>query len=181
MPAALFMILTRTLVRAATLEAESPARVLERVNELLVPDTKRGMFVTAFYAVLSRHDGHVVWANAGHNLPLILYTNTRQIEQLPKGGMALGVSPGLQLEEHTSTLTPGDFLVFYTDGVTEAQSPQGTMYGNYRLQQTILETQATSASDMLDAIDNSVRTHVGTAPAFDDLTLIVTRRLSTPR
>jgi serine phosphatase RsbU (regulator of sigma subunit) len=177
MPAALFMILTRTLVRAATLEELSPAKVLERVNELLVPDAKRGMFVTAFYAVLSSQDGQITWANAGHNLPLILHNNAHQIEQLPKGGMALGVSRRLELEEHTSTLAPGDFLVLYTDGVTEAQSPQGIMYEGQRLQQTVLQAQTQSAAAMLDAIDNAVRAHVDTAPASDDLTLIVARRL----
>jgi sigma-B regulation protein RsbU (phosphoserine phosphatase) len=135
------------------------------------------MFVTAFYAVLSGDGGTLTWANAGHNLPLIRRRATGEIEQLTKGGMALGVSRGLHLDEHAATLSPGDVLVLYTDGVTEALSPQGTLYESQRLWLAVLEARASSAQEMLDAIDQSVRAHMGTAFASDDLTLIVARRM----
>jgi len=177
MPAALVMALTRTLVRATALQETRPAAVLARVNDLLVPDMRRGMFVTALYAVLSRDTGELAYANAGHNLPLLLRSRTRDLEQLCKGGMALGVLEGVRLEERTIWLEPGDCLVIYTDGISEAFSPEGTMYGPERLRDVILAADGSSAQAMLEAIDNSVLGFVGDASPSDDLTLIVLRRL----
>jgi sigma-B regulation protein RsbU (phosphoserine phosphatase) len=175
MPAALLMVLTRTLVRAAVQETDSPARVLSQVNDLLVPDAKRGMFVTAFYAVLSPQDGSVVYANAGHT-PAVLRRADGETVLLPRGGMALGVVSGTPLSEQQVELDRGDALVFSTDGVTEALSPEGTLYGLDRLQQAVQEADAPTASQLLEAVDDSVTRHIDTAPASDDLTLIVLRR-----
>jgi len=184
MPAALFMTLTRTLLRAAVREgsahrSRSPSEVLAQVNDLLIPDTKRGMFVTAFYAVLSPQDGHLAYANAGHNSPLVLRAGSDQLECLNRGGMALGVVKGTQSTEHTIVLNPGDCVVFYTDGVTEAISPQGELYGIQRLNELLLSTQERTAQGLLEEIDSAVRTHLGVASPSDDLTIIVLRRLET--
>ncbi len=176
MPAALFMALTRTLMRAAAREKMSPAAALAHVNDLLVPDAQHGMFVTIFYAVLSLETGELVYANAGHNPPLLLRSRTRELERLTKGGMALGVLGGTQLEERAVSLDPGDCVVFYTDGITEAFSPEGDMYGEGRLQETVLAAAAGSARMILDAIDGSVVAFSGNAPLSDDRTLMVLRR-----
>ncbi|MEE8392318.1 MAG: SpoIIE family protein phosphatase, partial [Anaerolineae bacterium] len=176
-PAALFMALTRTLVRAATLEETSPAAAMARVNDLLVPDAQSGMFVTAIYAVLSLETGEMAYANAGHNLPLLLRSRTQELEQLKKGGMALGVLEGVRLEERVVSLEPGDSLVFYTDGITEAFSVEDEIYGEERLQAIIQAADASSAQTMLDAIDASVDTFIGGATPSDDRTLMVLRRL----
>ncbi len=176
MPAALFMALTRALVRAAALEKKSPAAALARVNDLLVPDAQHGMFVTAVYAVLSLETGELVYANAGHNLPLLLRSRTGELEQLGKGGMALGVLEGTRLEERSVSLGPGDDLIFYTDGVTEAFSPQDDIYGEERLRATIQATASSSAQALLDGIDDSVSAFVGDTPPSDDLTLMVLLR-----
>ena len=189
MPAALFMVLTRTLVRATVQSATSPAEVLRRVNDALVPDAQQGMFITLVYAVLDLKTGELEYANAGHNPPLLLRNRSLSVEQLEKSGMALGVLDGSQMEERQVQLEPGDYLVFYTDGVTEAFSPEGEMYGEERLEATIrgeadwvtdLNTEATSgtAGEMLEAIDDSVIVFVGDALPYDDLTLMVLRRLS---
>jgi len=90
-PAALFMALTRTLVRAAVAENLSPAEVLKRVNDLLIPDTRQGMFVTAVYAVLDQDNGEITYANAGHNPPLWIHSS-KQTEKLTRTGIALGVT-----------------------------------------------------------------------------------------
>ncbi len=176
MPAALFMALTRALVRAAALEEMSPAAALARVNDLLVPDAQHGMFVTAVYAVLSLETGELAYANAGHNPPLLLRSHTRELERFGTGGMALGVLEGIRLEERSVSLKPGDHLIFYTDGVTEAFSPQNEIYGEERLQATI-QAAAGSAQAMLDAIDDSVVAFVGDTSPSDDLTIMVLRRL----
>ncbi len=176
MPAALFMTLTRTLMRAAVLEETSPAAALARVNDLLVPDAQHGMFVTAVYAVLSLETGELAYANAGHNLPLLLRSRTRELERLCKGGMALGVLEGVRLEERVISLEPGDCLIFYTDGITEAFSPEGEIYGEERLRATIQAADDGSAQAMLDAIDGSVIAFAGDTPPSDDRTLMVLRR-----
>ncbi len=176
MPAALFMALTRTLMRAAALEETSPAAALARVNDLLVPDAQSGMFVTVFYAVLSLETGELAYANGGHNLPLLLRSRTGELEQLSKGGMALGVLEGAQLEEHAVSLEPGDSLILYTDGVTEAFSPEGDMYSEERLWATVQAAASRSAQAMLDGIDDSVVAFIGDAALSDDRTLVVLRR-----
>jgi len=176
MPAALFMVLTRALVRAAALEEESPAAVLARVNDLLVPDAQRGMFVTAFYGVLSLQTGDLVCANAGHNPPLLLRSRGWEIERLRTGGMALGVLEGVRLEGQVVRLEPDDYLILYTDGVTEAFSSQGDLYGEERLRAAIRAAEGGSAQAMLDEIDGSVVVFVGDIAPSDDMTLVVLHR-----
>jgi sigma-B regulation protein RsbU (phosphoserine phosphatase) len=169
------MALTRTLIRATAVEETSPAAVLGRVNNLLVPDAKRGMFVTAAYAILCLGSGQLTYANAGHCLPL-LHRRTGQLGRLPKGGMALGVTPELTYKEHTAELEPGDGLVLYSDGVTEAFSPQGDIYGEDRLLQVLCSSTGGSAQSVLDAVLASVNAFSQDAPPADDLTLLVLRR-----
>ena len=177
-PAALFMSLTRTLVRAAALDAASPAGALARVNDLLVPDAQDGMFVSAFYAVLSLQTGQLAYASAGHNPPLLLRPRTGEEEWLRTEGMVLGVLEGIHFGERIVALEPGDVLVFYTDGVTEAFSPGGDIYGEGRLQAAIEAAADTPAQAMLEAICASVSDFVGDNPPSDDLTLMVLRRLA---
>jgi serine phosphatase RsbU (regulator of sigma subunit) len=176
MPAALFMALTRTLVRAAALEEPSPAAALARTNNLLVPDAEQGMFVTAIYAVLSIETGELVYANAGHNPPLLSRAETGQLEPLAKGGMALGVLADSEADDHRSILEPGDSLVFYTDGITEAFSPEGDIFGEELLQTAIKDTDGLSAQATLDRIHESVLSFSGGTSQSDDLTLMVVRR-----
>ncbi len=180
MPAALFMALTRTLIRAAALEESTPASTLARVNDLLVPDAQSGMFVTAVYATVSLETGELVYANAGHNLPLLLKTRTGELEQLRKGGMALGVLEGIRIQEHRILLNPGDYVIFYTDGITEAFTSEGgepvESYGEERLWATVKAANGSSAQAMLEAIESSVDAFVGDTPPSDDRTIMILRR-----
>jgi serine phosphatase RsbU (regulator of sigma subunit) len=184
MPAALFMTLIRTLVRANVQELTSPAAVLKRVNDILVPDAQQGMFVTIIYAVLDQKKGKLTYANAGHNPPLWLEAKNGEVHPLTKSAMALGVEEGTQVEERQITLHPGDFLIFYTDGLTEAFSGEGEMYGEEHLIWAVQNTQFGeraddfSARDMLQAIDASLRSFSGNVSLADDLTLMVLKRLS---
>jgi len=178
MPAALFMALTRTLMRAAALEEPSPAAALARVNDLLEPDAHSGMFVTLLYAILSLETGELTYANAGHNRPLLLRSGTGKLEQLAKGAMALGVMEGIRHEERVTSLEPGDYVIFYTDGVTEAFSPEGETYEEERLRAMIHAAAGNSAQEMLDDIDDSVTAFIGDAAPSDDRTTMVLRRLS---
>jgi sigma-B regulation protein RsbU (phosphoserine phosphatase) len=185
MPAALIMTLVRTLVRATVEVLDSPAEVVRRVNDLLVPDATRGMFVTLAYAVLDLETGEVTVANAGHNPPLVLHRTCR-FERAKRGGMALGVIDRTEILEFRYAIAPGELLVMYTDGVTEAFSPEDEIFGEERLLEAIQEIAACSdeaeplshlsARDILEAIDRNVEQFIGDAPQSDDLTLVVLKR-----
>lgn len=186
MPAALFMTMVRTLLRATIHQIDSPTQALEHVNEILIPDAQQGMFVTLVYAILCLETGELQVANAGHNPPLILRSHSLQLERLERGGMALGVLEGSIIQGRETILKPGDYLVMYTDGITEAFSPEGDLYGEQRLHETIGEATVRaakggdslylSAQDLLEAIDRSVAAFVGEALPSDDLTLLVLKR-----
>ncbi len=177
MPAALFMALTRTLMRAASAEQRSPADALRRVNELLVPDARHGMFVTALYAILSPGTGKLLYANAGHHPPLVVRSQGPRLEKLERGETALGVLESMKFLEHETMLTEGDCLILYTDGVTEAISADGLFFGEARLRD-VIEGQSVpdSAGKMLDRIMGAVTEFVGDNAPSDDITLMILRR-----
>jgi sigma-B regulation protein RsbU (phosphoserine phosphatase) len=179
MPAALYMAVTRTLIRATLPDYDSPAQVLERVNNLLLMNSQEGLFVTAFFAKLNLENGDLVYASAGHNLPLILRASSESVEKLMKGGPALGALGGeILLEDHHLQLTAGDFLILYTDGATEAFSPNGEIYGDDRLHSTIQEAHCSSAIGLLDVIESSITHFLQGQPPSDDMTLLVVHRSS---
>lgn len=179
-PAAMFMAVTRTLVRAAILQTESPAAALRQVNDLLYPDAEQGMFVTAVYGVLDSQTGRFTYANAGHNPPLWvkypLANPVPNIERLTRTGMALGVELGCEMTEASLDLAPGDVLFFYTDGITESFSPTQEMFGEDRLYSVLKTLTPASASEVLEAVDEAVVHFIADAPVSDDITLIVVRR-----
>jgi len=117
MPAALFMALTRSIVRASVSHASSPAAAIAHANRLICADASDGMFITLFYALLDPATGEFTYVNAGHNPPLLCGPNGR-LTELTLTGMALGVLTDSQFEEHTARLDPDDFILLYTDGVT---------------------------------------------------------------
>jgi serine phosphatase RsbU (regulator of sigma subunit)/putative methionine-R-sulfoxide reductase with GAF domain len=175
-PAALFMAMTRTLVRAVVEDTLSPAEALRRVNELIIPDNQQSMFVTAVYGVLSRESGEFVYTNAGHNPPIWWCGRTGKLEILRRTGVALGVMEKAVMEERTIRLDAGDILLFYTDGLTEAFSPDGDIYGQERLYELVRSTKETALHGFLDGIEKSVDEFMGTAPAADDLTMLALKR-----
>jgi serine phosphatase RsbU (regulator of sigma subunit) len=180
-PAALFMALTRTLVRAVVFDTPSPAEVMRRVNATLIPDNQQGMFVTAFYGVLTLETGVLTYANAGHNPPIWLNSSKRSILPLPRTGAALGIIEDLAMEDRSITLAESDFLLLYTDGLTEAFSPEDELYGEERLQQVLLATKPESARSVLDALEASARKFMGILPPADDLTMMGVMRLESSK
>lgn len=172
MPAALFMALTRTLVRAAVIDTESPAVALRRVNDLLIPDTQQGMFVTAVYAVLYPDTGKLVYANAGHNPPLWI-THDDGMERLTRTGMALGVIEGEQIEERSIQLAEGDCLLLYTDGLNESFSPEGDIFGEERIITALQKGKSKSAERILQGIEADLDEFVGDEDQSDDLTMLL--------
>lgn len=175
MPAALYMTVTRTLIRASLKTIDTPARVLEQVNDLLVPDALNGMFVTAVFAILDLRSGELTYANAGHNLPLIIH-GSGGVALLKKGGMALGVMEKVPLKDEAISLQPGDALVLYTDGVTETFAADGEPFGEERLRAVLERANSCSPNEALSAVDEALKTFRGPQPLSDDITLIAVYR-----
>ncbi len=175
-PAALFMALTRTLVHAAVIESDSPAEALKRVNDLLIPDTKQGMFVTAVYAVLDMDKYELTYVNAGHNPPLWVKCDGT-IEKLTRTGVALGASEDAQYEERIILLENDDNILLYTDGLTESFNSEGEFFGEERLIEALKANLCSSAHDLMDVVEKSLLDFVQDMPAADDLTMLVLRRV----
>jgi phosphoserine phosphatase RsbU/P len=172
MPAALFMALTRTLVRAAVIETESPAVALRRVNDLLLPDTRQGMFVTAVYGVLDLDNGRLTYVNAGHNPPLWVSRLNSTVQKLTRTGIALGVMEQPDMSEETIQLAAGDFILLYTDGLSEAFSADDEMFGEARLIETVRSAQVELVEDLLVAVEDRLNEFIDDTPLGDDLTML---------
>ncbi len=174
-PAALFMALTRTLVRAAVIENDGPADALRRVNDLLVPDTKQGMFVTAVYAVLDMTSNELTYVNAGHNPPLWIKCNGG-VERLTRTGVALGASEEAKYTQRVIQFDVDDSLLLYTDGLTESFDIDGEFFGEERLLEAIQANLCSSASELLDVVEKALLNFVKDMPPADDLTMLSLRR-----
>ncbi len=180
LPAALYMTVTRTLIRAYAADAHSPASVLQEVNELLVNDSPDSMFITAIYAILSLDTGELVYTNAGHNRPLLFRQESQEIEELQKGGMALGILENLTLKDHRLNLQMGDKLVLFTDGVTDLMSPNESFFGNERLQNLVALYGEEDIEDLLENLDDALADFRQGTPPMDDITLVGIGRLIEP-
>ena len=175
--AALYMTVARTLIRAYAQNARTASAVLQRANHPLVADTPHSMYVTAVFSILDPESGELEYANAGHNRPLLLRVKDQSIEELPKGGMAMGVLARHQLTDYHLTLEPGDCLLFYTDGVTETFSAEGEAYGEERLKNTLRACLGMNVEEVLKKIEQNLADFRDSAPSSDDLTLLAIRRL----
>ena len=169
-PAALFMMLTRTLLKGAAIGGAGPGGVLEEVNRLLHEDNDTAMFVTVFYAIFDPSTGTLVYANGGHNPPLLVHGNGSSDILAQTGGIALGLLPDNDYAEQTVTLEPGEAVVMYTDGVTEAVNGEAEEFGMDRLQGVFGATQHTNAQDANRAVFQAVSDFTGDTPQFDDIT-----------
>ena len=170
--ASLYMAVTRTLLRAAALESDSPAKTLERVNDLLLDNSPNGLFVTTFYGILSLEDGHLSYTIAGHNPPMVIRQGQNDVIALEKGGIALGAMPSIQLPQYETVLNPGDCLVLYTDGVTEAFNQNDQMYGEERFVEVLRRLIGNDATRVLEALEADLADFRDGAAPSDDTTLL---------
>lgn len=175
--AALYMTVSRTLIRAASLETLSPAVTLERVNHLLQLDSQQGFFVTTFYGVLDTLSNTLTYCNAGHNPPLFYTHATHSVRQLRRGGVALGAFENINLTDFQVAFEPGDDLYLFTDGVTEGTATDGSFYGLSRPVALIEQTGHLSADQILDAAIQDQAKFRGDNPFSDDATQLVLKRL----
>ncbi len=175
-PAALFMALSRTLVRTMAIDGRSPDMAIARANDLILADARSDLFVTLFYAVLQAASGEVAYVNGGHVPPLVVRAADGTAEELRVPGMALGILPELQYQVHATYLEQGDILVLYTDGITDALAPDQQMFGLERLKQVVSVNRQQSARELAEIIMGTVADFAGETAQFDDLTLVIAKR-----
>jgi sigma-B regulation protein RsbU (phosphoserine phosphatase) len=177
--AALFMALSRTLIRSSALEVGEPVAAMLRANDLIRRDNQTGEFLTALYASLDPATGRMIYVNAGHNPPLWLRAATGQVQELTEHGIVLGIVDQVGLQACPIKLAPGDCVIFYTDGVTEAMNADHQLFGDEALRDVVAAHAGSSAQEIVRAIVRAVQAFSGGTPASDDLTLFVVRRLPT--
>lgn len=180
-PAALYMMVAKTLLKSEALRDADPARVLERVNAILSLDNETSMFVTVFCAVLDTRTGGLACANAGHLPPLLLQAGETAACRRFNPGFVLGPMPGIHYQTEQLTLQPGDLFLLYTDGVNEAVDLDKNEFGEQRLLDCVTSTSAAQPKSIIRAIRNNVLEFAGDAPQSDDITMLALRYLGTPR
>lgn len=171
-PAAIFMAVARTMIRAHSHAGLSAVETVARTNDLILEDADSGMFVTVYHSIFEA-GGRSVHVNAGHNPPLLFRQSSGEVMFMPRGGRALGWFPGNPLQEVELDMQNGDIMVFYTDGVTDAENPHGDFYGEPRLMEVVASCGGMSAKAVLDRIVTDVKRFCDGVPAFDDITIVV--------
>lgn len=172
-PAALYMALSRTLVRASVRGAASAAEAIKHANQLILEDSKANMFVTLFYAILDADKMMLEYANAGHNPPLFLGENAGDIVLLKAQGVPLGLMSDMELHVDTVSLKPGNVVALYTDGVTEAINDSGERFEIERLSETISRNRTQSSAEIIRLTQDEITKFVQNQPQFDDITMMV--------
>jgi sigma-B regulation protein RsbU (phosphoserine phosphatase) len=177
MPAALFMALSRSIIRASVTSTRSPAEDIDQANRLICADSTDSMFVTLFYTQLDPETGELVYVNAGHNPPLLYRANQDELIELTRTGMPLGLFEVVDFEQRAVQLDPADFILLYTDGVSEAMDAHNRQFGEERLRRILLDNRHASAEDMAEAIEQALTAFTGEAAPSDDITFVIARRV----
>ena len=179
MPAALYMTLTKGLLAAAAPESRELPELAKHVNQHLYTACKRKMFVTAVMASLEPGSRKVELLRAGHNAPLVYRAGTGIAEYRKPAGLGLGLTSAALFTRGTKVenlqLEPGDSLILYSDGVTEAMNEKLELYGEDRLKAVVEERSALSAAQLVEEIRRDIGVFAGAEPAHDDITLLVVR------
>ncbi len=173
-PAAIFMAVARSLIRGNATATPSVTDMLRQTNRLIMDDAgSSGMFVTVYYTIFQA-GGVMLAANAGHNQPLLYRHAEQWVEWLPRGGRALGWFDDLPVEVQTYQLAPGDIVIYYTDGITEAENAHKEQFGEARLAEIVEHAAGQLAPEALkDQVVAHLLQFVGDAPPFDDQTLVI--------
>jgi phosphoserine phosphatase RsbU/P len=179
-PASLIMAMCRSVLRSVARAGESAAGVLRQVNRQLYPDIREDMFISMAYLVIHQ-SADIMLARAGHDAPLLFRAADRSVTKVNPPGMALGIDSGNVFDRVTGDfkvrLDPGDCLILYTDGVTEALDLNGSEFGIGRLIEVIQGSAGESATTIVTRVTEAVKAFVGNQPQTDDITLVAIRKL----
>ena len=175
-PAALFMAVSRTIIRSTGTQYANAGECMTRSNRLLATYSVDFMFVTVFYAIYNTKTGFVSYCNAGHNPPHVLRADGT-IEELPKSpNLIVGAYDDIDYEEESLQLEPGDMLVMFTDGVTEAMNPSNKEFGEERLDAILCRQAGKGSQEMVESIKAGIVEFVEDAEQSDDITMLVLKR-----
>lgn len=174
-PAAMFMMASRTLLKACAAISNSPATVLEQVNTMLSDENDAMTFVTLLYGIYDPGTKEFVYANGGHNLPVIVKPNLTTELLEPTGGIALGVMQDFKYQENTVALEPGSTIVFYTDGVVEAEKKDKELFEMDRFCEILQSGAFIDAEEVTNEVFSKVKEFAGENPQSDDITCLVLR------
>ena len=176
-PAALFMAMTKIMVKTRAASDPSPASIVTHVNDALSAENDSCMFVTLYLGILNLRDGTLLTTNAGHNPPLLKRRNGQFEWLTAQDGPLVGPMPGIAFKESLIQLGPGDEIFLYTDGVTEADNVRRELFGKDRLKTVLDQSRAVSVIDRIGEVMNAVRGFAGSAPQADDITILGIRYL----
>jgi sigma-B regulation protein RsbU (phosphoserine phosphatase) len=176
-PASLFMAITLTLLRTESRRTTAPDEVLARVNAALCRNNESAMFVTLFFGFYDVHSGELRYSSGGHPAPFVVRAGSSRVEPLRRTtGAGLGISEGVVFGAASETLAPGDVLVVYSDGVTEALDGTGEMFGEERLQAELGAAGAVAAAHATASLRAAIERFASGAEQYDDITLLALRR-----
>lgn len=179
--AGLVMASCRSALRAHAMVSGGPGETLAALNGQVFADVREDMFVSAAYAVLENGSGKITLARAGHDAPLLFRKSTGQVERLKPGGLALGIDKGpvfeRVLKEMEIQMESGDVLLFYTDGVNEAENSHEEEFGKERLQTRFAALAANGAEGVVKTLPKEVKAFAGSHPQNDDITLVAIERV----
>lgn len=176
MPAAMFMALSRSLIRAVAGSNQDPAADITEANRLIWQDAAEEMFITLFYAQMDEHSGKIIYVNAGHNPPYLIKAENGQLVELARTGMAAGVEGDTTYQNGEIHMRKGDSLLIYTDGIVDTIGPE-SMYGADRLKDTFKKHSGYSAKKTLAAIESELCDYNRDEIPFDDITMLIVKRI----
>ena len=172
-PAALFMAVTKTLMKGIASQTVFPSITLSNVNQELCKDNDSSMFVTVFCGILNLKTGELLFANAGHNFPVLISANSEISWLSSPPGLLLGIMEEAQFETSRIIMTPGDTLFLYTDGVTEAMNPRQELFSDQMLIETIAGCpNKRTPEEIIDCILKTVKAFAGEEPQSDDIAML---------
>lgn len=177
-PAAIFMAVSRTVIRTTAIQGMSPSACIARSNTLIAKESSNGMFVTVFYGIYNVKTGEITYCNAGHNSPFILKENGK-VEELPMStNLIVGIMEGFEFEEGRCQLEQGDTLFTYTDGVSEAMDVNLKMFGEDRMKASLAKVPHHTCQQIIDTMKADVADFTIGAEQSDDITMLALKRLS---
>ncbi len=175
-PAAIFMAVSRTLIKATGLRGLPAGESLEIVNEVLCDESVDSMFVTVFYGIMNIRTGEINYCNAGHNAPYLMHKDGSVEAVQSYVNIVLGAFEEMKFKSNSMVLNEGDSLVLYTDGVTEAENLEHGQFGEARLEEILGKLNGAQSQTIVDTINMEVKKFAGDAPQSDDITILVIRR-----
>ncbi|MCK5646948.1 MAG: SpoIIE family protein phosphatase [Anaerolineales bacterium] len=177
MPAALFMANSRSIIRASVSIPTQPANAIASANRLICADSANGMFVSLFYGKLDIESGNLTYVNAGHNPPYLYQAELDTFSEFERTGLVLGIESEAEFKEQAVQLKQGDFILLYTDGVTEATNTEQDLYGKDRLLQLLYNHRKSSVNEVQAALEDSITEFIGDISPSDDITMVIAKRI----